>query len=609
MKNTVTAANSTSTVVDTVLNITAVSNQLDFITMGVASNALGMTKHNIKSNIAKYDIETSKNEDGHYTVNIVQLKKALMEDAEIDKVNITTKASDFIHNPMNYEGGKGKLLNKIISMFPSKINRFIEPFGGALTVGLNVVANEKLYNEKVKKMHDLVEYFKDIEANDFFNEVSEVMKKYDLYQGDFSNYENLKDAYNKNKNKNKNKNEDKTLAMFYVIILFSQRNRIRYDKSRKNITTSFCPENEFNKSLLNKFVRYGKELYKNDTYRFFNMEFEDFIAKVQPETGDFLYFDPPYPETRAEYNKDWSSEDEDKLHDEIDKLAAKNINFAYSTVFEHNGDKKEKVKEWAESKGYNITHLNHNYSNTTEDKPTDEVLITNYGTSYSAESIEILKKKTFITQGSIIGGNIWNSIVNAHNDAEQLDYQASALLIQSEGKKFKGIQKRVDIGRDLNIFKEENKDTVGALGIFKDSLPWSAKTSENYMKIAKDEDIVNFVNNETNINTSLTYAQVLQNTKKKGVEFMAALNGDDEAFKKMRKKKKTNTSDEAEKIIDKHKDNVIDKFKGELPEDRLKTIVEYSRNKLLVGFIEMEINQLSVSANNPTFENNLKKAS
>ena len=601
MKNTVTAANSTSTVVDTVLNITAVSNQLDFITMGVASNALGMTKHNIKSNIAKYDIETSKNADGHNTVNIVQLKKALMEDTEIDKVNITTKASDFIHNPMNYEGGKGKLLNKIISMFPSKINRFIEPFGGALTVGLNVVANEKLYNEKMKELYSLVKYFKDVEAEDFFDKVSEVMKKYDLYQGDFDNYVNLKDAYNKDK--------DKPLSMFYTLILFGHHNRIRHDKINENITTSFGYGIGFNESLLNKFVMYGKELYKNDAYKLFNMEFEDFIAKVKPETGDFLYFDPPYPETGAEYNKDWNSEDEDKLHDEIDKLAADNINFAYSTVFEHNGDKKEKVKEWAESKGYNITHLNHNYSNTTEDKPTDEVLITNYGTSYSAESIEILKKKTFITQGSIIGGNIWNSIVNAHNDAEQLDYQASALLIQSEGKKFKGIQKRVDIGRDLNIFKEENKDTVGALGIFKDSLPWSAKTSENYMKIAKDEEIVNFVQNETNINTSLTYNQVLQNSKKKGVEFMAALNGNDEAFKKMRKKKKTNISDEAENIIDKHKDNVIDKFKGQLPDDRLKTIAEYSKNKLLIGFIEMEINQLSVSANNPTFENHLKQAS
>ncbi|MEA2017997.1 MAG: DNA adenine methylase, partial [Campylobacterota bacterium] len=232
--------------------------QLDCITMGVASNKLGMTKHNIKSHIAKYNIETSKNEDGHTTVNILKLEKALIADGQIDKVNITTKANEFISNPMNYEGGKGKLLNKIISMFPSRINRFIEPFGGALTVGVNVVSNQKLYNDNSLDMYNLLKQFKDIEAKDFFDDVSEVMKEYDLYQGDANNYKNLKDYYNES--------DDKPLAMFYTLILFSQRNRIRLDSNDENITTSFGHDRGFNESLLNKFVKYGKELYKNDTY-------------------------------------------------------------------------------------------------------------------------------------------------------------------------------------------------------------------------------------------------------------------------------------------------------------------------------------------------------
>ena len=45
---------------------------------------------------------------------------------------------ELIKSPMNYIGGKYKLLTQILSLFPSKINKFYDVFGGGANLSLNV---------------------------------------------------------------------------------------------------------------------------------------------------------------------------------------------------------------------------------------------------------------------------------------------------------------------------------------------------------------------------------------------------------------------------------------------------------------------------------------
>ena len=52
-------------------------------------------------------------------------------------------AKGTIISPLNYIGGKRKLLAQILPLFPTKISTFIDLFCGGCTVGLNVNA-EKL---------------------------------------------------------------------------------------------------------------------------------------------------------------------------------------------------------------------------------------------------------------------------------------------------------------------------------------------------------------------------------------------------------------------------------------------------------------------------------
>ena len=55
---------------------------------------------------------------------------------------------NYIKSPLNYTGGKYKLLPQIIPLFPSKINTFVDLFGGGFNVGINIDANNVIYNEK-----------------------------------------------------------------------------------------------------------------------------------------------------------------------------------------------------------------------------------------------------------------------------------------------------------------------------------------------------------------------------------------------------------------------------------------------------------------------------
>ena len=56
----------------------------------------------------------------------------------------------YIKSPLNYVGGKYKLLDQIIPLFPSDIDTFVDLFAGGFNVGINVKA-KKLFVTIMKK--------------------------------------------------------------------------------------------------------------------------------------------------------------------------------------------------------------------------------------------------------------------------------------------------------------------------------------------------------------------------------------------------------------------------------------------------------------------------
>ena len=52
-----------------------------------------------------------------------------------------------IQSPLNYTGGKYKLLPQILPLFPEEINTFVDLFTGGCNVAVNVNANKIIAND------------------------------------------------------------------------------------------------------------------------------------------------------------------------------------------------------------------------------------------------------------------------------------------------------------------------------------------------------------------------------------------------------------------------------------------------------------------------------
>ena len=55
--------------------------------------------------------------------------------------------TQLIQSPLNYTGGKYKLLPQILPLFPQGVNCFVDLFCGGCNVGINVEAKKIIYND------------------------------------------------------------------------------------------------------------------------------------------------------------------------------------------------------------------------------------------------------------------------------------------------------------------------------------------------------------------------------------------------------------------------------------------------------------------------------
>ena len=58
-------------------------------------------------------------------------------------------SDEYIKSPLNYIGGKYKLLPQIIPLFPREINTFVDLFVGGANVAINVNAKNIVCNDNL----------------------------------------------------------------------------------------------------------------------------------------------------------------------------------------------------------------------------------------------------------------------------------------------------------------------------------------------------------------------------------------------------------------------------------------------------------------------------
>ena len=276
----------------------------------------------------------------------------------------------YIKSPMNYTGGKGKLLNQILPLFPKDINTFVDLFTGGCNVAVNVNANKVIANDLCTQV---INTYKGIQNNDTekaIKMIEKVINEYDLSKENKEGYLKLRNNYN---------DGSKEWYVFYTLLAYSFNNQIRFNKKGEFNMPFGKGRSSFNPTLKKKFEDFSNAIH-NKNIKFTNNDFKNLNIDKLGE-NDFVYLDPPYLVTEATYNTGWNEETEKELLSLCDKLNDKGIKFAISNVLEHNGSKNEILIDW--SKKYNINYLNYDYSNCNYHKKDNghksvEVLITNY---------------------------------------------------------------------------------------------------------------------------------------------------------------------------------------------------------------------------------------
>ena len=85
-----------------------------------------------------------------------------------------------IQSPLNYTGGKFKLLPQILPLFPKNINTFVDLFCGGCNVGINIDCKSVIYNDLDRNLLYLYNTFKNLDKQSVFDWIYEIINKYGL---------------------------------------------------------------------------------------------------------------------------------------------------------------------------------------------------------------------------------------------------------------------------------------------------------------------------------------------------------------------------------------------------------------------------------------------
>ena len=278
-----------------------------------------------------------------------------------------------IKSPMNYVGGKYKLLPQILPLFPKNIETFVDLFCGGFNVGINVEAKNIVANDICLPV---IEVYKGIQKEGMpnaLNKVKNTIKEFGLSKTNEEGFKAIRDFYNKG---------NKEWYIFYSMLTHAFNYQIRFNRNGEYNMPFGKNRSSFNPNLEKNFIEFSNAISdKNIT--FCNSDFKK--LKLDCLTNkDFIYLDPPYLLGCASYNESdgWNEIQERELLNLCDMADKNNIKFGISNVLIHKGKSNDILIGW--SKKFNIHYLDKDYNNCNyqdiarRNNKTVEVFICNY---------------------------------------------------------------------------------------------------------------------------------------------------------------------------------------------------------------------------------------
>jgi DNA adenine methylase Dam len=310
-------------------------------------------------------------------------------------MNRTSGGTVFLKSPINYTGGKHKLLPELSQLFPDRVNTFVDLFTGGANVAVNAEAGKVCAYDSSADVIGLYRYLQQHDASAVIERIMRVIGHYQLSDSASMGYDhygcnssNGLGLYNKNgyTRLRDDYNAGRLMAdkpvLFFVLIVFGFNNQIRHNRQGHfNIPVG---KRDFNPKVRGNLTAFITAIQERSIV-FAQRDFRE-VTGDGLGGHDFVYCDPPYLITTASYNEQggWTEQDEADLLAVLDTLHAGGTRFALSNVMSKEGRTNRLLEEW--SGNYFVHEIKRaNYQNSNYQKkkaaaPEREVLVTNYAT-------------------------------------------------------------------------------------------------------------------------------------------------------------------------------------------------------------------------------------
>ena len=257
-----------------------------------------------------------------------------------------------IKSPLNYTGGKYKLLNQLLPLFPSDISTFVDLFTGGSTVALNVESKKTYAIDNCYQVVKLLSFLRRTQFDDIIEQVKSLEKLYGLTKENKEGFLQLRADYN---------SYPEPIKLF-TLLCHSFNNSIRFNS--KGIYNVPFGKRIFNDSI-KKNLKETKQAMESKNITFACVDYKEAFSFLELDNkldnNSFVYCDPPYLVTDANYNNEWDKQEFTKLLILLDQLNEKGIKWGLSEVIFHKGKENDVLREWMNK--YKVHYINSDYSN------------------------------------------------------------------------------------------------------------------------------------------------------------------------------------------------------------------------------------------------------
>lgn len=312
----------------------------------------------------------------------------------------------FVGSPLNYTGGKFRLLPQLVPLFPTDIRHFHDVFCGGANVLANVDAKGYTGRDIQPDLVRLLAWLARTPGETVLAQADALVAQYGLSRTDLHGYAHygansstgladvnraaygrLRTGYGPLRAAAEQEGagpgeQSAAAAHFLVLLAYAFNNQIRFGKNGYNIPVG---KRDLNGKQRQKILAFAQALGQRAPQ--FSCEGYDSLDLGALNAQDLVYADPPYLISTASYNEGggWDEVAETKLLAWLDEVNATGARFALSNVLTHKGRTNTLLDDWCKARGWRVERVSASYANASYHGKhkqgaggTQEVLILNY---------------------------------------------------------------------------------------------------------------------------------------------------------------------------------------------------------------------------------------